>query len=90
MNPLMQVPYKTPGKFKVGDRVRVLHGFRGAIGEVVEDRGNLGVKGGRIYAVTMRMDEWNDLTTEFPEESLELIESGEPDTNGRERKKPGS
>ena len=38
------------------DRVRVLYGFRGALGEVVEDRGNLGVGGERIYAVRMKMD----------------------------------
>jgi hypothetical protein len=58
-------------RFHVGDQVRVLHGFRGAIGEVVEDRGNLGAHGERIYAVRMRMDAWNEVTTEFPEDSLE-------------------
>jgi hypothetical protein len=57
--------------FKVGDRVRVLYGFRGAVGEVVEDRGKLGVGGERIYAVHMKMDAWNEMTTEFPESSLE-------------------
>ncbi len=57
--------------FKVGDRVRVLYGFRGAVGEVVEDRGKLGVGGERIYAVHMKMDPWNEMTTEFPESSLE-------------------
>jgi hypothetical protein len=41
MNPLTQVPSQTPGKFHVGDRVRILHGFRGMMGEVVEDRGPL-------------------------------------------------
>jgi hypothetical protein len=39
MNPLTQVPGQTPGMFRVGDRVRIMHGFRGMIGEVVEDRG---------------------------------------------------
>ena len=43
MNPLMQIPRKKKGKFAVGDCVRILHGFRGMIGEVVEDRGNIGV-----------------------------------------------
>jgi len=71
MNPLMQVPEKTPGKFRVGDRVRILHGFRGVIGEIVEDRGPIGVRGRRLYAVKMRLDEWNEHTTELPEESLE-------------------
>ena len=31
MNPSLQVPDKIPGKFRVGDRVRILHGFRGVI-----------------------------------------------------------
>src|SRR5947209_2971100 len=60
-----------PGRFHVGDRVRIVYGFRGAVGEVVEDRGNLGVGGERIYAVRMQMDAWNEMTSEFPETSLE-------------------
>ncbi len=75
MNPLMHVPIKPPGKFRVGDRVRILHGFRGVIGEVVEDRGPIGWRGRRLYAVKMRLDEWNEHTTEFPEESLEAVEA---------------
>ena len=73
MNPLMHIPDKTPGKFRVGDRVRILHGFRGLIGEIVEDRGPIGVRGRRLYAVKMRLDEWNEQTTELPEESLEAL-----------------
>jgi hypothetical protein len=62
-----------PGRFKVGDRVRLLHGWRGALGEVVEDRGNLGVGGERIYAVRIQMDPWNEMTSEFQETSLEAV-----------------
>jgi hypothetical protein len=60
-----------PPRFHIGDRVRILYGFRGVIGEVVEDRGNLGVGGRRIYAVRMSMDQWNEMTSEFREDSLE-------------------
>ena len=74
MNPLMHVPDKTPGKFHVGDRVRLRHGFPGLIAEVVEDRGRIGVGGRRLYAVKLRLDEWNELITERPEESLEAAE----------------
>jgi hypothetical protein len=74
MNPLIQVPGQTPGKFHVGDRVRILHGFRGVIGEVGEDRGPIGVRGRRLYAVKMRLDEWNEHTTELPEEALEAAD----------------
>lgn len=57
--------------FRVGDRVRILYGFRGVVGEVVEDRGKLGAGGERIYAVHMKMDQWNEMTTEFPESVLQ-------------------
>jgi hypothetical protein len=73
MNPLTHVPDKTPGKFRVGDRVRILHGFRGMIGEVVEDRGRILTGGRRLYGVKLRLDEWNEHTTELPEESLEAV-----------------
>jgi len=75
MNPLMAVPDKTSGKFRVGDRVRIRHGFRGVIGEIVEDRGQILAGGRRLYGVKMRLDEWNEHTTELPEESLEAVAS---------------
>lgn len=79
MNPYTQIQYKTHGKFKVGDRVRTLHGYGGVIGEIVEDRGPLGIKGTRIYGVKLRLDEWNEITTEYPEENLEaVLESDSP------------
>jgi hypothetical protein len=73
MNPLLQVPGQAPGKFRVGQSVRIKHGFRGMIGEVVEDRGPIGVGGRRLYAVRLRLDPWNEHTTELPEESLEAV-----------------
>ena len=45
MNPLMQVPGQTPGKYRVGQMVRIKHGHRGVIGEVIEDRGPIGFRG---------------------------------------------
>jgi len=77
MNPLMQVPNQKPGKFRVGDRVRILHGFRGMIDEVIEDRGPIGFRGRRLYTVKLRLDPWNEHTSELPEESLEAVDSGE-------------
>jgi hypothetical protein len=75
MNPWMQIPRKTQGKFKVGDRVRILHGWPGMIAEVVEDRGPLGIGGTRLYGVRFRVDEWNEFHTERHEDSLEKIET---------------
>ena len=71
MNPMFQVPGQLPGKFIVGQQVLIKHGFRGMIGEVIEDRGPIGVHGRRLYAVRLRLDPWNEHTSELPEESLE-------------------
>jgi hypothetical protein len=71
MNPLMRVPFKSRGKYAVGDRVRILYGFGGNTGEVVEDRGNIGVAAMRIYGIKLQMDEWNEMTVELPEDFLE-------------------
>jgi hypothetical protein len=62
-----------PGRYKVGDRVRILYGLRGAVGEVIEDRGKLGVGGERIYVVRIQVDPWNEITPEYPESSLETV-----------------
>jgi hypothetical protein len=79
MNPFVSIPGQAPGKFHVGQSVRIKHGFRGMIGEVVEDRGPIGVHGRRLYAVKVRLDPWNEHTTELPEESLEAAsESASP------------
>jgi hypothetical protein len=74
MNPWMNIREKTPGKFRVGDRVRLRYGFPGLIAEVVEDRGPIGAGGRRLYGVKLRIDEWNEFITERPEESLEAVE----------------
>lgn len=83
MNPLLQVFGRPPGKFRVGQAVRVLHGFRGQIGEVVEDRGPLGVGGRRLYSVRLRLDPWNEFISELDEESIEAVEGG-PQPAGKE------
>jgi len=69
----MQVPYRTQGKFRVGDHVRILHGHRGFVAEIVEDRGPIGRNGRRFYGIKFRADEWNEITTECPEENPELV-----------------
>jgi hypothetical protein len=62
-----------PPLFHVGDWVRLLHAWCGAIGEVLEDRGNLGARGERFYTVRIKLDDWNEMTSEFPEDSLEAV-----------------
>ena len=85
MNPLMQVPRKTKGKFAVGDHVRIIHFMRGMIGEVVEDRGNIGINGARVYNVKVRMDEWNVFTPEFSEDNLEPVDDPKDSANGKSK-----
>jgi len=75
MTPLIHGPGQPPAKFRVGQAVRIKHGFRGMLGEVVEDRGPIGVRGRRLYAVRLRLDPWNEHTTELPEESIEPVTS---------------
>ena len=62
-----------PPLFHVGDRVRLLYAWRGVVGEVVEVWGNLGAHGERMYTVRMKLDDWNEMTSEFPEDSLEAV-----------------
>jgi hypothetical protein len=81
MNPWLQVPGQSPGKFRVGQKVRLKNLYRGMIGEVVEDRGEIGARGRRLYAVKLRLDPWNEHTTELPEESLEEVAEDAP-SNG--------
>jgi hypothetical protein len=73
MDPLTHVSEKTPGKFRVGDHVHLRYGFPGVLGEIVEDRGRIGIGGRRLYTVKLRMDEWNDFLTERGEEELEAV-----------------
>jgi hypothetical protein len=74
MNPWLQIPGQPPGKFRVGQKVRMKHLFRGQVAEVIEDRGPIGYRGRRLYTVRLQLDPWNDYTSELPEESLEAIE----------------
>jgi hypothetical protein len=48
------------------------------VGEVVEDRGPIGVRGRRLYAVRLHPDPWNELTIEMPEEELEAVDADGP------------
>jgi hypothetical protein len=74
MNPNTQIRQKTTGKFRVGDRVRTLHWFPELVCEITEDRGNIGLRGRRLYGVKVRIDDWNEMSSELPEEDLRLAD----------------
>lgn len=50
-------PPRKPGPFRVGDRVRVPFGDGFVEATIVEDRGNLGYKGMRVYGLCYDMDD---------------------------------
>jgi hypothetical protein len=87
MNPLVMDPWiaKNPGPFRVGDRVSYEMLDRRVEGIIVEDRGNLGVGGMRIYGLHVRQDEWNEIYTERRADDLQLLEAA-PVENGKARK----
>ncbi len=69
----------TPGPFRVGDRVRLLWGVTPVEATVVEDRGNLGVGGRRVYRIRVHLedgvtdDEAEPIETERPVDDLTLV-----------------
>jgi hypothetical protein len=76
MDPSVKNPQAalTPGPFHEGDRVRLLWGVTPVEGIVIEDRGNLGVGGRRLYRVRVQLDDITEpMETEEPAEDLTLV-----------------
>ena len=82
VNPLMSIKYKTQGKFRLGDIVFIPRGWGGVNGVVVEDFGNLGTGGRRLYDVKVVLD-GEEFTTNLSDDDLELVER--PSANGKQR-----
>lgn len=57
-------------RFKVGDRVYFTVGMRRLRGIVVEDRGNIGAWGRRLYSIRTNLDRGEDSVIELPAEEL--------------------
>jgi hypothetical protein len=60
-----------PSQYKVGDSVRFKWGVTPVVGEIVEDRGNIGVGGRRLWAVHVCLGGYDDRTVTLPEEEME-------------------
>jgi len=71
MNPLMNVPLETPGRFKVGDKVRSKYGWAGVVGEIIEDYGNIGRRGRRMYTIRWKIEDEPELAA--GDDDLELV-----------------
>jgi hypothetical protein len=59
-----------PPQFKKGDRVSFLFGTGPVTGEVIEDRGCLGVGGRRLYGIRFEINPGDPAYIEMPEEEL--------------------
>jgi hypothetical protein len=60
----------SPARFKTGDLVSFLFGSGTVTGRVVEDRGNLGIGGRRLYGIRFEINPGQEVYTEMPEEEL--------------------
>jgi hypothetical protein len=92
VNPLVIDPWiwKNPGPLHVGDRVRMQFGVEEVEATVVEDRGNLGEGGKRIYGVRFRLDDVSDeMYMERVVDELTLVaRAPEPAPEVRRKKRP--
>jgi len=78
-------PPTTPGPFRVGDRVSFAWGVGRKEGVIVEDRGNLGGGGMRLYGVRfVTRDPDEEHYTEARADELQLVEAAPK--NGKKRK----
>lgn len=67
-------PPKKLGPFRIGDRVRMPFGGGFVEATIVDDRGNLGIGGKRLYGVLYRVDEVTDENyTEREADQLTLV-----------------
>jgi hypothetical protein len=92
VNPLVMNPWiwKNPGPFRVGDRVRIPWGSEQVEATVVEDRGNLGEGGKRIYRVVFRVDDVSpEIDTERIVDDLTLVaRAPKPAPKPKRKKRP--
>ena len=81
----MSVGKKRAPRFRVGDVVAFLYGPQKVPGEIVEDRGPLGVYGHRIYRVRIDREQEDTRTLEVLEDNIEG-----PWTTENEKQTPGT
>jgi hypothetical protein len=89
MNPWLKNPWATqnPGPHREGDRVRFQWGTSLVEGVIVEDRGNLGGGGRRLYGIKFRIDNVSDeMYIELPVEDFHPLCGGGPDPKNRASK----
>jgi hypothetical protein len=92
INPLVIDPWiwDNLGPFRVGDRVRIPWGSEQVEATVVEDHGNLGEGGKRIYRVVFRVDDVSpEIDTERIVDDLTLVaRAPEPARKPKRKRRP--
>jgi hypothetical protein len=84
MNPWMHYSWldKHPGPFRVGERVAFRFGTAELEGVIVEDRGNLGSGGKRLYGVRFHVDDVSEpMYMEYEAEDLRRVVVAAPQDN---------
>jgi len=74
---------RQPEPFCVGDRVQIPSGRFPLEGEVVEDRGPLGVGGRRLYRVRLFMETDEPMYMELPASEMIRVETGQDDASSQ-------
>ena len=74
----MKTTQTRSSRFRVGDRVRFPFGRHSVSGVVTEDRGPIGLRGGRLYRIQVPMDPYEPEDYTVPEGELEPVAKGDP------------
>ncbi len=88
MNPWVKNPRieETPGPYREGDRVRLLWGVTPVEGVIIEDQGDVSVRGRRFYRVRVQPDDVSEpLDISAPAENLTLVAKAPPPPRKRRR-----
>ena len=79
---------QNPGPYREGDRVRLLWGLTPVEGVIVEDEGDIGVKGRRFYRVRVQLDDniTEPMDLSMPAEDLTLVAKAPPSPSRKRRR----
>jgi hypothetical protein len=92
MDPWVKNPQAAlcPGPYAEGERVRFIWGVTPVEGVIIEDRGNLGVGGGRLYRIEADMGpDSPPLVLTLPAEDLTRVADADGETSKGQKRKAG-
>lgn len=86
MDPSLHDLRRKPSRFRIGDRVRLTLGYRGAEAEILEDHGPLGPDGQRFYTIRVQNYGGDDFILDYGEGEMELLPQQVGGDNGADKK----